>query len=127
MARFNVARSLRLSIYIRDRFSCVWCRCVVIVGAHNSKHNAATLDHIRCRKRGGKHIASNLVTACARCNCTRRDTAAAAWAKMQGTTLRRVRAAQKTQAQEHRDTALAYLRTHRRSMRRVGKALGSGG
>ena len=59
----------RLAIYLRDSFRCVYC-CRDLHGAAPSD---ITLDHIRCQSDGGSNDASNLVTACRSCNCSRQD------------------------------------------------------
>ena len=60
---------LRLAIYLRDRFTCVYC-CKDLHGAHPTD---ITLDHITPDSKGGSNDASNLVTACRSCNCSRQD------------------------------------------------------
>lgn len=57
----------RLAIYLRDGLACAYCGETVEDGAELS------LDHLRCRSAGGSNTASNLVTACRRCNCSRHD------------------------------------------------------
>jgi hypothetical protein len=59
----------RLAIYVRDGFQCVYC-------GQNLKGAAATdvtLDHLLPRSAGGSNDATNLVTACRSCNCSRQD------------------------------------------------------
>lgn len=53
----------RLSIYFRDRFSCVYC----------GSHDDLTLDHITCHSHGGSDKHNNLVTCCRSCNSKRQD------------------------------------------------------
>lgn len=60
-----VRREKRLAIYLRDGCACVWCGAAVEDGAR------LTLDHIRPVALGGDNEASNLVTACHRCNSSR--------------------------------------------------------
>lgn len=55
----------RLALYLRDGLACCYCGATLESGAH------LTLDHLRPRSRGGSHEASNLVTACGRCNSSR--------------------------------------------------------
>jgi 5-methylcytosine-specific restriction endonuclease McrA len=64
-----IARRERLAIYIRDRWSCAYC------GADLSgvQPHEMGLDHLRPQCRGGSHEATNLVTACRRCNSARQD------------------------------------------------------
>ena len=55
----------RLSIYMRDGLACCYCGEGIEQGAK------LTLDHLVCHKDGGTNEASNLVTACHRCNSSR--------------------------------------------------------
>jgi hypothetical protein len=52
----------RLAIYLRDGLSCAYCGESVEDGA------SLTLDHVLPVVKGGTNHASNLVTACIRCN-----------------------------------------------------------
>lgn len=63
-----VRRSLRLAIYLRDGFDCVFCAGVFPLGRD------LTLDHVVPRTDGGSNLASNLVTACFACNFERQNT-----------------------------------------------------
>lgn len=55
--------STRLAIYHRDGFACVYC------GAGGEEHGVGlTLDHLVACELGGNNDASNLVTACGKCN-----------------------------------------------------------
>lgn len=47
----------RHAVLERDRHRCVYCQA-----------KADTIDHVRPRSRGGQHIWTNVVAACARCN-----------------------------------------------------------
>jgi 5-methylcytosine-specific restriction endonuclease McrA len=47
----------RRAVLDRDRHSCAYCGT-----------RADTIDHVRPRSRGGQHIWTNVVAACARCN-----------------------------------------------------------
>jgi 5-methylcytosine-specific restriction endonuclease McrA len=60
-----IRQEKRLAIYLRDGCACVWCGAKVEEGAQ------LTLDHVRCHSAGGSNAASNLVTACKRCNDSR--------------------------------------------------------
>jgi 5-methylcytosine-specific restriction endonuclease McrA len=60
----------RLAIYIRDGFACAYCGRDL----RGAAKDQVTLDHLRCRVNGGSNEASNLVTACLRCNSQRGDT-----------------------------------------------------
>lgn len=74
-----IRKGKRLALYTRDEFTCAYCGCVVVVGAHTSQPDAATLDHILPHNLGGSNGAKNLVTCCARCNSRRQDTRLAVW------------------------------------------------
>jgi hypothetical protein len=60
-----VRPSTRLAIYLRDGLACVWCGASVEDGAK------LTLDHLDAHTNGGNNAATNLVTACHRCNSSR--------------------------------------------------------
>jgi len=62
-------KDLRLAIYLRDSFRCVYC-CCDLHGAHPMD---ITLDHVRANADGGDNSPANLVTACRACNCSRQD------------------------------------------------------
>jgi 5-methylcytosine-specific restriction endonuclease McrA len=62
-------KDLRLAIYLRDSFRCVYC-CADLHGAHPTD---ITLDHVHAQVDGGSNEPSNLVTACRTCNCSRQD------------------------------------------------------
>lgn len=54
----------RVAIYIRDNFTCVYCeRDLSLMSPLN-----ITLDHVKPRGAGGSNDATNLVTACRKCN-----------------------------------------------------------
>ena len=59
----------RLAIYLRDRMTCVYC----LQDLHDADPRDITLDHVVCRADGGSNDATNLVTACRACNCSRQD------------------------------------------------------
>lgn len=59
----------RLAIYLRDRFSCLYC----LRDLHGADPADITLDHVVPVSDGGKNAPDNLVTACRHCNCTRQD------------------------------------------------------
>jgi 5-methylcytosine-specific restriction endonuclease McrA len=52
----------RRAVLERDRHACVYCG-----------HRADTIDHVRPRSRGGTHVWTNVVAACARCNHRKGD------------------------------------------------------
>lgn len=64
-----VRKDLRLAIYLRDSFRCVYC-CCDLHGAHPTD---ITLDHVVAESDGGSNEPSNLVTACRHCNSSRQD------------------------------------------------------
>ena len=55
----------RLAIYLRDGLACIYCGATLEDGAQLS------LDHVMPHSKGGSNDASNLVTACSRCNSSR--------------------------------------------------------
>jgi hypothetical protein len=64
-----VRSNLRLAIYLRDRFSCLYC----LADLHDVAPSDITLDHIVPQASGGSNDSTNLVTACRSCNCSRQD------------------------------------------------------
>ena len=64
-----IRKDLRLAIYLRDSFRCVYC-CGDL---HGSAPSDITLDHVKADADGGSNEPSNLVTACRSCNCSRQD------------------------------------------------------
>ena len=52
----------RRAVLDRDAHSCVYCN-----------GRADTIDHVRPRSRGGQHVWTNVVAACARCNHRKGD------------------------------------------------------
>ena len=59
----------RLAIYLRDRFSCLYC----LRDMHDADPSDITLDHIVCQSDGGSNDETNRVTCCRTCNCSRQD------------------------------------------------------
>ena len=59
----------RLAIYLRDRFTCVYC----LADLHDADPRDITLDHIKTRSNGGHNHEANLITACRSCNSSRPD------------------------------------------------------
>lgn len=59
-----IPRQARLAVYLRDGMACTYCGAGV-------ETEQLTLDHIIPRSHGGTHEATNLVTACGRCNSYR--------------------------------------------------------
>ena len=66
----------RLAIYLRDEFRCVYCGRDL----HRVDPQEINLDHIKCRSHGGQNDASNLVTSCKSCNCSRGNKKINEWA-----------------------------------------------
>ena len=64
-----IRSDLRLAIYLRDRFTCVYC----LADLHGAHPTDITLDHVACESDGGGNGPENLVTACRHCNCARQD------------------------------------------------------
>ena len=60
----------RLAIYLRDRFTCIYC----LRDLHDADPSDITLDHLVPVSAGGNNSEHNLVTACRSCNCSRQDT-----------------------------------------------------
>jgi len=60
----------RLAIYLRDRFTCLYC----LRDLHDADPRDITLDHIKPGHFAGNHHESNLCTACRSCNSSRQDT-----------------------------------------------------
>lgn len=59
----------RVRIYARDAWRCQWC----------GTRGDLTLDHFLPRSAGGSNAASNLLTACFKCNSRRADAPALAF------------------------------------------------
>jgi 5-methylcytosine-specific restriction endonuclease McrA len=60
---------LRLAIYLRDSFRCVYC----LADLHGADPRDVTLDHVIAKVDGGSNKPENLITACRHCNCSRQD------------------------------------------------------
>lgn len=57
-----ISQIKRLAIYLRDGLACCYC-------GHSCEQGAQlTLDHVRPARNGGGNKATNLATACDRCN-----------------------------------------------------------
>lgn len=65
----TIRPDLRLAIYLRDGFRCLYC-CADL---HGADPRDITLDHLTCQVDGGNNAPANLVTACRHCNCSRQD------------------------------------------------------
>lgn len=59
----------RESVLARDGYTCVYCGSTDDLAA----------DHVHPRSKGGADIPSNLVTACKRCNSSKRDRLLSEW------------------------------------------------
>jgi len=69
-----IRADLRLAIYLRDRFTCLYC----LADLHEAEPSDITLDHVVPRSswpggKAGVNAPANLVTACRSCNCSRQD------------------------------------------------------
>jgi len=62
-----IRTDLRLAIYLRDEFRCVYCGSDL----HGAAPTDLTLDHIHLWSKGGENDPTNLITACRSCNCSR--------------------------------------------------------
>jgi hypothetical protein len=60
----------RLAIYLRDGFCCGYCG----KDLHRAKEGQCSLDHLTPRSQGGSNEATNLITACLKCNVARGTT-----------------------------------------------------
>ncbi len=64
-----IRKDLRLAIYLRDHFTCIYC----LKDLHDAHPSDITLDHITPNADGGSNETSNLITSCRHCNCSRQD------------------------------------------------------
>jgi hypothetical protein len=71
-----IRQEKRLAIYLRDGCACVWCGLTVEEGAQLS------LDHLVPHSKGGSNDATNLVTACKRCNDSRGNRSSIEWSRV---------------------------------------------
>ena len=62
-----IRKDKRLALYARDGFSCAYC------GESLEDGITLSLDHLIPRSQGTDNSASNLITACKRCNSARGD------------------------------------------------------
>lgn len=87
-----IAKALRLALYRRDSWTCVYC-------GEPQTIDSLTLDHVEARVNGGHNHPSNLVTACRSCNSSLQDQDLAAWCLKKGldyeAILRRIRNAKR--------------------------------
>jgi 5-methylcytosine-specific restriction endonuclease McrA len=68
--KFKIKKNKRLALYLRDAFTCAFCG----IDMKGTDPRLITLDHIKPRAQGGTDDPTNLVTACLRCNCVKKDT-----------------------------------------------------
>lgn len=54
----KISNSLRLKVYDRDGYKCVYC----------GSRKDLTLDHVKAESKGGETVAGNLATSCKTCN-----------------------------------------------------------
>lgn len=76
----------RAAIYRRDGNKCAYCGVERLRLGHPVKEGVTyaatfTLDHLIPRELGGTNVASNLVSACFRCNSARQDKSLRTWFK----------------------------------------------
>ncbi len=71
-----ISYELRHAIYMRDGYTCVYCGKDLLDVAPQGRH----LDHVVARHNGGTDDVSNLVTACASCNCSKQAKPLSVWA-----------------------------------------------
>ena len=62
-----IRQERRLALYLRDGLACCYCNSSIEDGA------TLSLDHVIPYSKGGTNLASNLVTSCTKCNCSRGD------------------------------------------------------
>jgi len=108
-----IRQDARLAVYLRDGLACAWCGDSVENGA------ALSLDHVLPHSQGGANGATNLVTACKRCNSSRGNRSVAAFARAvaeyldHGVTaaeiVAHVRNAARRSIKEHRQEAKAMI------------------
>lgn len=67
-----IRADLRLAIYLRDDFRCLYCGADL----RDADPRDITLDHVKAHVDGGTNKPDNLVTACVSCNCSKKDTPA---------------------------------------------------
>lgn len=63
-----IRRELRLAVYCRDGWACVYC-----ARGAEAPGVSLSLDHVRPRTRGGTNAPRNLVTSCSTCNTAKHD------------------------------------------------------
>lgn len=83
----QVRKDLRLAIYLRDNFHCIYCERDL----HGAASMDLTLDHLLPDSQGGCNSPKNLVLACRKCNCSRQDMPWRQFAKTEETIKRVIR------------------------------------
>ena len=69
-----ISPNRRASIYQRDSFTCYLCGCELDTNKeHRNEPNAATLDHVIPRAKGGSNDSANLRACCRACNSAKSD------------------------------------------------------
>ena len=63
-----VPKEVRTRIYMRDNFTCVYCKTKI------QDWRDLSLDHVTPRSQGGKNHSTNLVCSCRDCNRDKGDT-----------------------------------------------------
>jgi 5-methylcytosine-specific restriction endonuclease McrA len=99
----QIRKDLRLAIYLRDEFHCVYCG----KNLHRAKQEDVTLDHLTPDSKGGSNEPKNLVTACRRCNCSRQDKPWRQYAT--GGAVQHIQKVVRRQIRGYRDLAKAIL------------------
>lgn len=64
-----VRKDLRLAIYLRDGFCCIYC----LRDLRDAAPSDISLDHLVPDSQGGTNEPKNMVCACRHCNCSRGD------------------------------------------------------
>jgi 5-methylcytosine-specific restriction endonuclease McrA len=64
-----IRKEKRLAIYLRDGFRCLYC----FRDLHGADPREVTLDHLNAKHTAGHNTTGNLVTACLKCNSSRKD------------------------------------------------------
>jgi hypothetical protein len=101
--KFKIRKSKRLAVYLRDSFTCAFCG----LDMKGLDARLITIDHIVPRSRKGTDEPKNLVTACLRCNCVKKDTPIGRFAGEEKA--KEIRKAARVDLEPFRKTALAIL------------------
>lgn len=68
MCRKRINPIKRFEVFNRDGWRCFYCGEIVFISVPKAHDRHATVDHLVAVASGGSNTASNLVTACFRCN-----------------------------------------------------------